>query len=355
MIKPLLFAAATLLSAGSAFGQISITHINAPVAGDTNIYAVDTVLYPGFSSGTPGANQVYDYTTLALHYYDTIYYLDPMQTPYGANYPLSNLVRYDQDDTAMIFWHVDTMQIVDVGLAEDSYHTGNILQYHYDPTRLNITYPSTYNTYHPNDTSISDIVVAGSLVNQPYDSVRRKLTDNRTLIFDGWGKLMLASGSFDCLRESRQDAYTDSIWTRTGTGPWTLLKHGTKSFSTIRFFTSISNDPMVRIKYDASGNVKAAYYLVNPALFTGTGQAEEKTAIRVFPNPSTGEIFMLHNQGPGHLLVVTDLQGRIVKRETMKEGLHQLLTGGLVPGNYHFTVLSPDGLSSGSGSFCVQR
>jgi|GEM_PF-6505690 len=328
----LIFLSALLILQVQA--QISITPVNWPMAGDTNIYAVDTILYPGFTGGTPGTNQVYDYSSLGNQYPDTIRYIDPQLTPYGSNYPLANLVRFDQDDSAMIYWKVDTSQIVAVGTVKDTYNTGNPLQYHYDPLRLNLTYPSTYNTYHPNTVSIHDITVAGSYVNQPYDSVREKSTNSRTIIFDGWGTLILPSGSYPCLRESRIDEEKDSIWTKTAPGGWVLLSHKSKNLPTIRYFTSISNDPMLRIKYNGSGQVKAAFYLINPAVISGLSEQTQKINFRVFPNPAGNDLYILHDFDEGAILTLFSATGQVVLEQPLTRNIHHVSAGQLSSGIY---------------------
>jgi hypothetical protein len=238
----------------------------------------------------------------------------------------------------MIFWHVDSTQIVDVGIVEDTYFTGNMMQYHFNPSRLNVTYPSTFNTYHPNSLSEYDITVAGSYINQPYDSLRIKFVDNRTIIFDGWGTLILASGSYPCLRESRQDAMKDSTWSYTSPGPWILQTHKTKINSTIRYYTSISNDPMVRIKYNANNLVKTAYYLVNPSLFTSAETQPPPINFRIFPNPSASEIYILHNLGSGYAVALFDAAGKKVYEKTLTKDIHQVSCLHFSPGIYSCTV-----------------
>lgn len=343
-MKFYLFSVLYLFASLAASAQITLTPANSPVVGDTNIYGVDTVLYPGFNSGQFGANKTYDYSNLAINLYDTVRYLDPAQTPFGINYPTATIARYDLDDTSIIYWKADTSQIVDLGFVSDTYNTNNFIQYHYTGYKINLTFPSTYNTYHPNNVSVYDLTVPGSYANQPYDSIRRKLTDNRTIIFDGWGTLILASGSYPCLRESRQDSYIDSVWSKNNGGNWILIKHNTKALNTIRYFTNISNDPMMRIKYDDNLQPKAAYFLINPVLFTGTKEKSVQLTSKVFPSPATNELFLLHNATGKNKLIIYDVSGKIVYDKWMVNTVHQLSCENFSSGTYFYQVVNLKGI-----------
>jgi len=352
-LKTLLtFLGIAILSHGS-LAQITLSQANSPAIGDTSIYGVDTVLFLGFTSGTPGANQVYDYSNLVIHYHDTVIFMDPALTPYGADYPQSNVARIDQDDSALYYWRIDSNKIDITGMVDDSYHTGYFLKYHYVPFKLNLSYPSTYNTYHPNTVSVRDITVPGAFVGEPHDSVRRKLVDNRTIIFDGWGTLILASGTYPCLRESRQDFFTDSVWTKTNPGNWVLTKHTTKSRNTVRFYSHISNDPMMRIKYNNNNVLTSVYFLINPILFPGMEKEQPKVSVKVFPSPADNQLYVLHN-AKGARIKISDVSGRIVYDELLDENVQVINCSGFSAGSYHAVITGED-QSGASTSFLISR
>ncbi len=158
-----------------AYSQLTITSANNPSPGDVQIQVkADTT---GITEGNPGANQVWNFSTLSRVDSTTIQWMLPTSTPYANLFPTSNIAALD---TCYNYFNEQNTYVELVGY----YSHGDAV--HYPNPETILTYPFTYNS------TMSDNFITG--FNMSNDSVYE--TGTETALGDGYGIINLPFGTF---------------------------------------------------------------------------------------------------------------------------------------------------------------
>ncbi|MEM7038278.1 MAG: hypothetical protein AAF570_14940 [Bacteroidota bacterium] len=170
-----------LLSATGLSAQITLTQGDIGAVGSSYYMGVDTVIAPGYL-GTGGANQTWDFTTLSVHEYDTVDFVDPASTASGSNFPMATLaVAQASAGEGYAYMRDDASGLEILGFAGDPFGLGQTFVLEQNPTSQLAVFPLTYQTAWM-DTTAVDITVDASNFGIPLvDSVRYKSVQHRDL------------------------------------------------------------------------------------------------------------------------------------------------------------------------------
>lgn len=100
---------------------------------------------------------------------------------------------------------------------------------------------------------------------------------------------------------------------------------------------------MMRIKYDDNLQVIAAYFLINPSLFTGISANDQSIKVSVFPNPVSYELFVLHDAADGSQLSIYDESGKCILQVELETQAQVISCSSIKAGNYFFNITAKSG------------
>jgi hypothetical protein len=309
-MKKILLASTVFASFGlQAQTAITVTTNDLP---DTGSYMVNILelnlngIYPG----EPGENQTYDFSGFQDSGEDTVYFLDPSQTPYASYFPNSTGARYQSTDSSYAYLIESTNKLEIEGMILPvPISTEKMVAQASDPI-TQFTFPMTYETTFDDlgQFSTNSIYFHQEISQDPYtyfDSVRVNISYDRSSLVDGWGTLMTPFGtSFSVLRQAAEDivsyspefytVYVDTIFGTPVTIPlgWQAIPGTEMTDTTTTYFylaNTDSGNPMImaEIQQNATGSITSARYAKLPY-----AAVEELSLSNVFlfPNPATDRV-----------------------------------------------------------------
>ncbi|MCB0429822.1 MAG: gliding motility-associated C-terminal domain-containing protein [Flavobacteriales bacterium] len=208
-----LLLAAILVLPGLAGAQITIGQSDMPDPGDSITVSVQTSL-SGFNPAATGTNQTWDYSTLVPDSQRYEVYLSPLSTPYpyyafsasyGVRNPSPDAIPFSllgtPPENAFIFYKESgsTYQIPGEGVTL----SGQPLPLFYNSPDVVYRFPLNYSN---RDSSLSGYGMA--LPGFGYFGKDQKRTNN----VDGWGTLILPSGTYETVRVHSILEVTDTIF-----------------------------------------------------------------------------------------------------------------------------------------------
>ena len=212
MNRKLLYAISALcLMASISMAQITVDSTDMPSIGDTAVMGIDTIAPAGLLVLGTGA-QTWDFTSIQVDEFDTMIFVDPSTTPYGADFPTANLALQGATNT---YQTLDTNALITVGQAgADPFGAGVTVSAAFSPTQTIITLPSTDGTAF-SDTSGFDQTIETASLGLPVpnvDSIRLVHSSRVTSVFDAYGDVTTAAGTFASIRQLYTDETVDSIF-----------------------------------------------------------------------------------------------------------------------------------------------
>ncbi|HIA10860.1 MAG TPA: T9SS type A sorting domain-containing protein [Flavobacteriales bacterium] len=333
-----LFGACLSVNAQSAI-TINSTDVVGP--GYTLLVAEDTV--NTYNAGSAGASQTWNFSTLAEHNSWTTSFSDPTGLPGASSYPSANLALTSddpEDDSSYIFIRKlpTIIEVLGLSTIEPNGDT-NITNFPIDI----LTFPSTIGTTFTS--SSWGIVLYEDTVNfdpdgpGPHpivDSIKIIRATSTVSEIDAWGTLITPLGSFDVLRQDKNEAKTDSVFMKTN-GTWKLISPELSiafgNMDSVDVQTSYtmdwwSNDPavgfpLVTFKYnngtgDNDGGVE--WLKANPTI--GIYENLIKAELSIYPNPSSGA-FTVHYKADNSSATVSvyDNLGSLLVSESITDQL----------------------------------
>ncbi len=208
---------ATALSTICAFAtaQITVTNATFPAAGDSLAYAVDNEPLGLNPATPPGGNQIWDFSTLQKDDQLSFVFRPASAGSNAASFPGAELVNKDQGET---YFNVTSNKFQVLGYAgadpggfglnvvakfnpaiTERYAPMNFFDINSQNSNLNLTFPTNQP---PLDTIFSGFPV-------DIDSLRVKVTTDRTEVVDGWGTIKIPGGTYPVLRQ-KQTEYTST-------------------------------------------------------------------------------------------------------------------------------------------------
>jgi len=192
------------------YSQITITDVDFGNIGDTVLYANDTVAPNNMSVGGTG-NQTWDFSTLQLDVYDTLFFVDPANTPFGTFFPNSNLAL--KDSSQVIYTKKNAQNLVSQGFAGDPFNLGQDIWMKFANDMTLANFPANYNDNFQ-DTVLVDMTLPDTFAYM-FDSIRFKRVSFNNTDIDAWGDVTTPAGTFSSLRFFRTEDQYDTVWTKT--------------------------------------------------------------------------------------------------------------------------------------------
>ena len=247
----------------SAIAQITIDYPHWATNGDT-AFRVTSEPFIGGIEGSNGINQTWNLSSMSITYSDTVLYLNPSSVPYGNRYPYANQVQVRLRDSAQVFYDVNMSDIVQEGTARDFYGTGDLIPMDYDVPRISMEFPLNYGDTTYND-YIRTFTTTGVIAGLPaFDSVSQVRYIQETMICDGWGTLILPSGSYDALRSHEIENRIDSTWVYPSGGPWMFYDRKTGMIDSYNWYGEYIQNPLAHLRYKKTGAPLRGFYVLNP-------------------------------------------------------------------------------------------
>lgn len=236
--------------------QITLNENDLPKAGDV-ISSADCEIPNAFDIGQPGPNQVYDFSMLTPIDSFSTNFISAEGTVGSDAFPNANLagefdgdlVYYTQTDTELLLLgsYVDT--------SENG--SGQYFATHFDPPTKIFQIPSTYNTTF---TDMSSWTATFPDDTPGIDSFRTTSTLMDTVIFDGYGTVILPNGSHEALREMRISKFTTEFETYF-MGTWSNVFSTTDTDTTYNWYGK--NNPNLASVSIFDGEIFSISYSIN--------------------------------------------------------------------------------------------
>jgi hypothetical protein len=323
--KHLLFFAAFMLAFLTGFSQPTLTFANVGIQPGDNVtmYNADTT---GVALGSAGASQVWNYASLVIGTSpSTTSYVDPATTAYASSFPTATVAS---SGTTNSYMKINTMEYTFLGVVSSS-----VSMVYSDPETMN-TFPFSYTD------SYTDNFAATFVSGVTFDRTGTIATDA-----DGWGTLLLPSGSYSTLRVKMVQDITDAstygdmvyhsesyIW-YDGINPTPLLEI---VISTTDMMGTITHSKSVMVGEGAAGICDCSYNL---------------PVFDIFPNPASDAItFSIDSKETTMAEIsILDVQGKEVKQikyDLTETGINQLTldVADLADGIYFVRVSNSKGL-----------
>ncbi len=350
MRKTLLLAAFALL-AFVAQAQPTLTQAAVGAVGSTYYMGIQDTFLPTDNVGSAGAGQTWDMSSLQVNGLDTIWFVSPSSSPYAAGFPTSNLALRQAslgDGIAFLESNVGFLDLL--GLASDLLNTGTPIVVNQNPPSRVAQFPFTYqNTF--NGTTNIDVTIDASGFGIPLvDSARYQNTQVRNLVADGYGTLILPSGTFNnVLRVKEINNQHTTILVHTFFG-WSTYQDSLFTDSTFTWWNDTKGYYLAQAAY--IGGALSTIRYQDPVI---VGRPEPReNAFHVYPNPAANRVF-IDTDGKVYELRITDLQGRVVARQKLS-GVHAEVNVGELPrGYYMYALLDKNGLARQSGKLLLSE
>lgn len=248
--------------------QITITQADYGVIDDTIVMIYDTAA-PVLPVGGTG-NQTWDYSTLEVDYYDTLFFVDPLSTPLAPFFPGSNLaIEYDSliQPFAWLYLKSSPTELNADGFYGDPTNgvIGINFPLNFEKDKKIIDFPSNYlDTFL--DTAIVDTTMVDPTGNADSAHFRRIIYS--ASVIDAWGDITTPAGTFTCLRQFITETTVDSLWLLpVFPAIWALFMDNSNTVYKYNWIANGEDYHVVEAEADApGGNLLSASFKVGPTV-----------------------------------------------------------------------------------------
>jgi hypothetical protein len=352
MKKVFLLALSLLLLLGSS-AQVVITSDDLMDVGDSVHLATADTVPAGFNPGPPGANLHWDFSSLEMDTSSYLKFVDPATTPYGANFPESNIaVEGLADNLIEGAWAYTTKNnfVFQIDGLAGSYDIFEDVIGYLEPSEVMFSFPINYlDTLQ--STSTVDITIPSP--EPPFDSVRLKVVTSVDMVVDAWGELTTPDWTGDVLRMRDVRVTVDSVWAKL-LFFWTYIQSNTTVSITYKYMANDLGYPALQFFADTSDTEFSG---ISYMLDAGVGVAEPvdpEQLISVYPNPAADEINIRYPiSGIRNAIFIYDLYGREMAEVATQNELTTVDVSDYPAGVYVAVVRDQNGNSS-KGKFVVK-
>lgn len=336
-----------------AFGYVAnaqITLLDSDMGGIGSQYvtAIDTNV-AGINLGSPGANQTWDLSMLTTHLIDTVDYLDPATTANASDFPTATLAIRQSLSDQFNYLKVSATSLEVLGLAGDPFGAGTSMAAHLDPTRTLLTFPFTYQTTFL-DTSEVDETIPFTQI--PFvDSVRYQSLSFLDVLGDGYGDLILGSGTYQVLRVKEISHTIDTIWAHSAITGWFIFDNSDVTDSSFTWWDKNRGFALASASVDSVPD-QITYVDPNPVGISPAHFSDNK--ILIYPNPATSTLFLQSEKAVRGMLEFTDLQGKVVQMNYWNGLKTQINISELPTGVYLYRIRDEISGQRLSGKFIVE-
>ncbi len=348
-MKRLIPGLLAFLTAFQLSAQITLTDADIGAVGSSYIMGIDNSLDSTFTLGGDGPNQSWDFSSLGVDGVDTIGFLDPANTPYGADFPTSNLSISQPDLGGYGYLEYDAQSLSIIGLAGDPANVGQTFIIPLEDPQVIAQFPFTYGSTLV-DTSIFDISAPFTAV--PFtDSVRYRSTAVRTLDADSYGDLILPDGNHNTLRVRTITNTLDSIWIHVPFLGWSLFQDSTYTDSTFTWWENGSGYILCEASFDGPDLSSITYQ--GPVIVGKP--VPTQVQFQAFPNPANDNLVVRREKPVPANFELYDQMGRLILTVESRELETILPVNDLPEGAYILRVQDQKSQASHSGTVIISH
>jgi Secretion system C-terminal sorting domain len=328
--------------------QITVTRNDFGSIGDVIYYGTDSTL-TGLSVGASGANKTWNFTTVVFpDTYDTATFKDPLTIP-GA--PAEANIALDEGMIGASFFNIDSNSVKTI-LPLSDFGINN--------QQLTITnFPLNYGDVIKDSsfTKTQGVQEDYGFSGLPYDSIRITIDVHTTSTVDGWGSLVVPSGTNNVLRVrnvTNVDVTLEGkillFWT-------TIPVNMDRNQILYAWYGNNKKYALAEAQLDTNGAITSFRYQVDSVPkkpTTGLAKANKSNlSIAAYPNPADEQITFNTNASIEKLDIM-DITGQLVATSMMNNRTTTVSTQEMPAGIYIARVQDIDG-SYSMVKFVVQH
>ena len=320
-MKLKLFTLALVFSSINISAQITVSETDLVNIGDVIYQAYDGAPASSIYLGNSGPNQTWDFSTLQVQDFDTVEFIDPTGTPFGADHPTANLCIEDNGEYIYIDKNVQGISIV----GFDNYPYPQLIS----------PLPLTYGL----STILGSVVIMDSVVEnsflpdsiavfitlgqaQQIDSIKILIESSTEFNVDAHGDVIIPMGTFDALRLKTDDVTTTDYFvycsdTIFGNGSWypmpaAIFSPEVEITSSYSWWT---NDPLlkfvlVQIEVDSVGGIVAVDFMHSPSPSLVNDLSTND--FNIYPIPATNNLTIEAQNNEVTSLELMDVTGKLI-------------------------------------------
>lgn len=336
VMKKIYFVLA-FITACNARAQYTLTASSNPVVGDIyQYYLMDTA---GFTFGSTGTGQVWNYTNLVVSYPNrvTVTYTTVASTASASTFPAANIASEASLPAGSLTYY--TISATERSLVGEAFINNGDVRLNTNPVAFCVL-PFSYGS------SAVSTNFTGSSVFSLYAGPSVNYSGVMTINAEGTGTLLLPDGL----------QYSNTLKIKT-VETYTLAGFGIVNTKTVcEWYSAASKFPLLSLclttSYDGVGST-----FTHKQVFMNTGvdvglreSADTKAEFSIYPNPSRTEVFVDFETSPekSYSIDIVDMQGRIRKKATfrsVKNGMQhdRIDLSGLSTGTYFVKLRNNEG------------
>ncbi len=309
----------------SSFSQITITSTDLMDVGDSILLANVDSIPPGFGPGSAGPDQHWDFSNLTKDTVVVLSFVDPSTTPYGSEFPLSNIAvegmvvsGYGIEGWA---YGTKTQSLFQIDGAAGSYDVLEDIVAPFDPPEVMFDFPVNYLDSLDQTTTI-DIRIDSP--EPAVDSIRVKVVTSVFSRVDAWGEVISPVWIGDVLRFRDVRTTIDSSWAKV-LFFWVFLETNTNTGVTYKYMANNVGYPVLQFNADTS---ETEFSGVSYMLDAGVGETElpsiSQLAFDIFPNPAHDIIYCKLNDSFEGQLIIYNMTGKQMNQQPVTSNQRQI-------------------------------
>ncbi len=368
--KNILVILTLLVAAGWLPAQITITNASFPIAGDSLKMAND--LNPtNIVVNPPGGPYTWDYTGLTATTRSVETVQPAANGSHYAAFPSAELVSIGNLGQETYF-DVTPSAFSVLGLSGGNFGGGGLpiaTDLIYSPPLVQLhaplTFPNVFNGSTSFNIAIAVADLPGGLLDSLgvpmglFDSIRIRLTIDRSDFVDAYGTMNIPGGSYNVLRVKRTDVNNTRLDIHVPFLGWQdvtdllgIGSFGVNTTLTYNFLTNTAKEPIAVLSMDSTGTiVQQVDYKDNGIQSAVEPVIKDQPSVTAFPNPvSSSTTFSLQNLASGnYTLRIVDMNGKIIFTTALTSVSEIVSLQSLGTGMYMYQVLDANQQIKASG------
>jgi len=312
-----------------AAAQIIVTSDDVVGAGAIVVLGIDTTSM--LTAGNGGTGQVWDFTSLATQAYDTMWFMNPAQTPYPDAYPAANIAVRIWLENAYYYLQNNAQEMASLGGVMEIEELGGLTVLSaITPKEVIAAFPMNYLDNYT-ESFVQEIRAPNPDTSLGVDSIWIKMYTTKTTIVDAWGTVTIPLGSYEALRVRENKTMVDSIFGFMF-GSWMLLDIDGDIDEVYSWWTDAPNIgyPAVELNVDTeTGFADDIFFLTQEPVY-GIGEpAMAGIVMAIFPNPALDHLTIRYRMpDAGYRMIdLYSIEGRKIRElvnESMPAGTHEM-------------------------------
>ena len=355
-MKKVLLSIFTVLLSITLSAQISITSDDIVGAGAIVLEATDTLPSASITPGPAGPDQTWDFSALSVDYVDTMWFANPDWTPYYEHFPTANLAAMRVFDNELdsaemyIYFEKNEAEFAIVGMALEMEQIGFVIL-PFTPKETIAEFPVDYL-----NSSTSDFEQFIEMENplSPGDSVRIKISTNKSVEVDAWGNITIPLGTFNSLRISETRIQIDSIWVQLF-GSWMFFEEIIDTTYNYSWWTDddAAGFVLATLNYEQDTKVVTEATFLKASPYSNIKENQNKVSVNVYPNPVSSNINFSFEDKTEGVIEIFDFTGRNIE-EIQLNGVREIIINmsKYPAGIYLYSIIGEKGNIILSGKIC---